>query len=110
MSTNEQRAQWAAHVADESRALALQQRAAGGTHSPREGPLPHSVDELESAVAAAVAAERQRCAEIADSWGSESKVVQAFADFTPGELRACVDTARALAAEIRHGGTPATGR
>lgn len=110
MSTNEQREQWAAHIAEEGRALELQQRAAGGTHSPTERPLPHSVDELESAVAAAVAAERQRCAEIADSWGVESKVVETFADFTQWELRACAAMARAVAAEIRNRAAPPIGR
>lgn len=103
MSTHEQRDQWAAHIADESRALELQQRAAGGTHSPAEGPLPHTTEELESSVAAAVAAERQRCAEIADSWAAESRLLETFADFTQWELRAAAATARALATEIRKG-------
>ena len=106
MSTSEQRKQWAAHLADEGRALEVQQRAAGATHSPTEGPLPHTVIELESAVAAAVAAERQRCAEIADSWCLEVKVLESFADFTQGELRASAATARAVATEIRKGAAP----
>lgn len=110
MSTNEQREQWAAHIADEGRALDLQQRAAGGTHSPAEGPLPHTADELESAVAAAVAAERQRCAEIADSWGEEAKVLETFAEFTQWEVRASASTARAIAAEIRNRAARPIGR
>lgn len=101
MSSSEQRKQWAAHIADEGRALEAQQRAAGATHSPTEGPLPHTASELESAVALAVAAERQRCAEIADTWSVEAKVLETFADFTQWELRASAATARAMAAEIR---------
>lgn len=109
MSTSEQRKQWAQHIADEGRALELQQEAAGATHSPTEGPMPYTVNQLESAVAAAVAAERLRCAGIADTWCEEAKVLATFADFTEWELRASAATARALAAEIRNGAAPRRG-
>lgn len=101
MSTDEQRKQWAEHIADEAEALQRQQRAAGGTHSPVEGPLPYTAAELETAVAAAVATERQRCAGIADAWSNDARLLQVFADFTEWELRAAVATARAVAGEIR---------
>jgi hypothetical protein len=103
MSGSEQRKQWAEHIRDEARALDVQQHAAGGTHSPVEGPTPYSAEQLAQAVASAVAAERQRCAEVADSWGSEAKLLEAFGDFTEWELRAATATARAVGSEIRHG-------
>lgn len=106
MSTNEQRKQWAEHLADERQALQIQQRAAGETHSPTEGPLPHTVDQLDAAVAAAVAAERQRCAEIAAAWASESRLRHAFGDFTAEELRAAAAAASAVADEIRSAAGP----
>lgn len=110
MSTSEQRKQWAEHIADESRALQIQQQAAGGTHSPLEGPLPYTGEQLEAAVAAAVASERQRCAELADAWSTEPKLLERFGDLTEGELRAAAATARALGGAIRgavtHRGRP----
>jgi len=108
MSGIEQRKQWAEHIRDEARALEVQQNSAGVTHTPVEGPLPHSADELTAAVAKAVAAERQRCAEVAERWSSEARLLEAFGDFTEWELRAASATARAVASEIRTSG--ATGR
>ena len=104
MSSIEQRKQWAEHIKDEAKALEVQQQAAGGTHSPVEGPLPYSADDLAVAVAAAVTAERQRCAEIADGWSAEAKLRDAFGDFTEWELRAATATARAVGNDIRRGG------
>jgi len=103
MSVIDQRKQWAEHIRDEAEALVLQQHAAGTTHSPMEGPLPYSADQLAVAVATAVAAERQRCAEIADTWNTEAKLLDAFGDFTEWELRAATATARAVGNEIRNG-------
>jgi hypothetical protein len=103
MSVIDQRKQWADHIRDEAKALELQQHAAGDTHSPMEGPLPHSADQLAAAVATAVSAERQRCAEIADSWASEAKLLDAFGDFTEWELRAATAAVRAVGNEIRNG-------
>ncbi|MEJ8839142.1 hypothetical protein [Ramlibacter sp. AN1133] len=108
MSGNEQRKQWAEHIRDEARALEVQQHSAGASHTPLEGPLPYSADQLAAAVASAVAAERQRCAEVADSWSSEARLLEAFGDFTEWELRAASATARAVGSEIRGGA--ATGR
>jgi hypothetical protein len=105
MSVTEQRKQWAEHIRDEAKALKLQQHAAGNTHSPMEGPLPYSADQLTAAVATAVAAERQRCAEIAASWSTEAKLLAAFGDFTDWELRAATATARAVGNEIRNAPT-----
>jgi hypothetical protein len=103
MSGTDQRKQWAEHIEDEAKALEAQQHSAGGTHTPLEGPLPYSADQLTAAVAEAVAAERQRCAELADRWSSEAKLLEAFADFTEWELRAASATARAVASDIRNG-------
>jgi hypothetical protein len=102
MSGNEQRRQWAEHMRDEARELEVQQHSAGGTHTPVEGPLPFSADQLAAAVANAVAAERQRCAEIAERWSSEATLLAAFGDFTQRELRGASATARAVAGEIRN--------
>jgi hypothetical protein len=104
MSSIEQRKQWGEHMADEAKALALQQSAAGGTHSPVEGPLPHTEDDVAAAVARAVAAERQRCAAIAERWSDEAQVLGTFADFTEWELRAAVATARAIGNDMRREG------
>lgn len=84
MSNQDQRRQWADHMKDEAEALKRQQVTAGDTHSPVEGPLPHSSNDLQAAVAAAVAAENERCARLAEGW-------------TAGDP----DTARAIGAAIR---------
>ena len=106
MSTSEQRKQWAEHIADEADALARQQQSAGDRHSPVERPLPHTADEVAVAVAAAIAAERLRCADIAEGWAGEPRLLEAFGDFTEWELRAAAATARAVASEIRAAGVP----
>lgn len=107
MSGSEQQRQWADHLRDEAAARQVQQRSAGSTHAPVDGPVPYSADQLADAIAAAVAAERLRCAEIADSWGAEPRLLQAFGDFTEWELRAASATARAVAGEIRGHATAA---
>jgi hypothetical protein len=101
MSAIDKRQQWAQHLQDEAKALERQQEAAGSTHSPVEGPLPYSADQLAEAVAIAVAAERQRCAQIAESWTVEARLLEVFGDFTEWELRAASATARAVGSEIR---------
>jgi hypothetical protein len=110
LSTSDQRKLWAEHMEDEARALDLQQQEAGSTHSPVEGPLPYSADELNQAVAAAVAAERQRCAQIADNWTDETRLMQAFNGSTAAELRAAAAVARAVGDEIRTTTEPARQR
>jgi len=110
MSEMEQRKQWAEHMEDEAKALEVQQHSAGDSHTPVEGPLPHSADQLAAAVASAVAAERQRCAEIAEGWSSQARLLEAFADFTEWELRAASAAARAVAGEIRNGEAAGEGR
>lgn len=101
MSTNDQRRQWADHIADEARELQVQQRAAGQTHSPTEGPLPFTADQLEDAVRAAVDAERERCAAIADAWSAQPKLLAAFGGFSEPEARAAAAAARAIGSDIR---------
>ena len=46
MSGMAQRKEWAEHIRDEARALEVQQHAAGGTHSPVEGPMLYSAEQL----------------------------------------------------------------
>ena len=99
MSTTRQRAQWAEHLKDEAVELRAQQLSAGSTHSPVEGPLPHSTDALE----AAVRAERERCCAIASRWTSEAEVQGAFAEWTQWETRAAMEMARAILRGIREG-------
>lgn len=109
MSNREQRKLWAAHRKDEATALQAQQASAGAGHSPVEGPLPHSADDLTLAVASAVDAERRRCVAIARGWEEEEKLQAAFASFTRDEVRAAALLARAVADEIaqRPGTAPA---
>lgn len=102
MSTSDERKQWAEHMKDEAKELNSQQHTAGQTHSPTEGPLPYSADDLAAAVAAAMAAERQRCAEIADTWSGEARLIAAFGDLSASELQAAMATARAVGSEIRN--------
>ena len=101
MSNTDQRKQWAEHMDDEARALQVQQQAAGGTHSPVEGPLPHSENDLTDAVAAAVLAERQRCARLADSWREDAKLIGAFTGLTEAQRRAAAEVAIAIGNELR---------
>jgi hypothetical protein len=106
MSDKEQRRQWAEHLRDEADALKGQQASAGGSHRPVAGPLPHSADDLTAAVAAAVAAERERCARIAEHWGAEERIGPAFGAFSPPELRAAATVARRIAGDIRASAPP----
>lgn len=104
MSDTKQRKLWANHLKDEATALGLQQERAGDEHSPMEGPLPHSVDDLELAVRA----ERERCAAIAQAWAQEHKLKGAFATFTESELRAAALAAGAIASDILAQAEPGT--
>jgi hypothetical protein len=108
MNETNQRKQWAEHLQDEADALGLQQQSAGDSHTPVEGPLPHSADQLAIAVGAAVSQERLRCAKVAESWSSETRLLEAFGDFTERELRAAAVVARAIGREIRGGAGPRT--
>lgn len=101
MMDTEQRRQWAEHIKDEVDAIARQQQTAGVTHTPLERPHPYTADELAVAVGQAVAAERERCARLAESWSEESRLLGAFGDFTEWELRAGATVARAVAGQIR---------
>lgn len=107
MSEQEQRRQWAEHLKDEAVALQKQQAEAGGTHTPVEGPLPHSAADLGAAVAAAVGAERERCARVAEGWASEDRIQRAFGEFTAPELRAAASVARSIGSDIRASAGPA---
>lgn len=97
MSDSEQRRQWADHLKDEADALQSQQDAAGLTHEPLAGPLPHSADDL----AQTRLAERLRCAATADGWADPARLAAAFPAFTAGERSAAADVARAIGAALR---------
>jgi hypothetical protein len=97
MTDSLQRQEWADHLGQEREALRAQQRSAGDTHEPVQGPLPHTADDLK----AAILAERERCAAIAAAWAAESRLRETFSDFTEWELKASAEVARAIANAIR---------
>jgi hypothetical protein len=103
MKIRKQRDQWAEHLRDEAVAHEAQQVAAGASHTPAAGPLPFSADDMEEAVTAAVQRERERCAAIADHWGTQDALLTAFSDLTEWELRAAGEASRAIASAIRGG-------
>ena len=97
MNDHDQRGLWAGHLRDEAAEQRVQQESAGASHEPVNGPLPFSADNLDDAVRV----ERERCAYLAESWASEEKLRQTFADMTEWELRAAAEVARAIARGIR---------
>lgn len=97
MSDSEQRRQWADHLKDEADALQAQQDAAGTTHEPLAGPLPHSADDL----AHTRRAERTRCAALAEGWADPARLAAAFPAFTPAQRVAAAEVARAIGAALR---------
>lgn len=100
MSDPEQRRQWADHLKDEAEALEAQQEAAGVTHVPLAGPLPHSADDLTEGRLA----ERTRCAQAADAWADAARLEAAFPGFTPAQREAAAQVARAIGAALRASG------
>jgi hypothetical protein len=86
---------------DEAAQLQAQQASAGDDHAPVGRPLPYSANDLDGAVAAAVQAERDACAAVAQAWASGATVQSAFADVTPAQLRLAQDVAAAIAQAIR---------
>jgi hypothetical protein len=104
MSNQQQHKQWADHLEDEAAELVRQQSRAGADHAPTVGPLPHSKDDLREAVAAAVAAERERCAHAARAWTRQDKLWEVFGDVGAPQLEAAARVAQAIAADIAAGG------
>jgi hypothetical protein len=96
-----QRAQWTEHMKDEATELQAQQVSAGEDHAPVGRPLPYSANDLDGAVAAAVQAEREACAAVAEAWASGATVQSAFADVSPAQVRLAQDVAGAIAQAIR---------
>jgi len=101
VSDKTQRALWAEHLRDEADAIAEQQATAGGSHSPVEGPLPHSRNETVAVAAGAVLAERENCAALAGSFTTEAMLRQVLGDATPGELQSAANLALHIALAIR---------
>lgn len=101
MSDRAQRALWAEHLRDEAGAIAEQQVTAGDTHSPVEGPLPHTRNDAVAAVRDAVLAEREQCAALAASFAGEAKLLQAVHDATPEQLQFGAALARQIGEAIR---------
>jgi len=73
MSSQQRRSERTEHLEDEGRAIALQQASAGGTHSPVAWDLPATPVEAATAIRAAVAAERERCARLAETFATAPK-------------------------------------
>ena len=96
MSHPERRDQWAEHLRDEAHAIAAQQVAAGPSHEPQAGPLPHSRAELSDAAAEAVVAERQRCAAAAFSFADESVLLRLLPAAGRNEREAAATIAREI--------------
>jgi hypothetical protein len=107
MNDDAQRTRWAEHLRDEAGAIARQQVAAGDTHEPVEGPLPHSRDDTAAAAHDAVLAERQRCAGLAASFASGDELLKVLPGATPQELLHAAALARHIAEAI--GAAPGPG-
>jgi hypothetical protein len=101
VNQSSQREQWAEHLNDEASARRDQQAAAGPSHRPLEGPLPFSAENLERATKAAVSAERERCAGLADGAAKEERLAAAFPQFTEAQRQAAAEALSALAADMR---------
>lgn len=106
MSDTEQRNEWAAHLRDEARAIAQQQLAAGSTHEPMAGPLPHSEAAMAAAAGTAERAERERCAALADAFADDAVLQRELPDATREQRDAAAAIARRIAAVLRQ---PAAG-
>ena len=100
MSSQQRRSERAEHLEDEGRAIALQQASAGATHSPVEWALPATPDALATAIREAVAAERERCARLAETFATAPA-----AEAPPGagaqELAVAQATALRIASALR---------
>jgi hypothetical protein len=94
MNSQQRRRQRAQHLEDEGRAIALQQASAGGTHSPVAWALPATPEALAIAIRAAVAAERERCAHLAENFATASEAAGRLPD--SGAQQLCVAQATAL--------------
>lgn len=101
MSDPKQRAQWSEHLKDEAAELQEQQTAAGEGHAPVGRPLPYSANDLEGAVWAAVQAECEACAALAEAWASGATAQSALAAATPAQVQAAQEVARGIAQAIR---------
>ena len=107
MNRIENEKQWTEHMRDEAEAVQAQQLTAGSSHSPMAQHARYTEVQLGDAVRAAVAAERERCAALAEQWSSAERLQAAFGDFTEWELRAAASAARAVAGDIRRPAEPA---
>lgn len=103
MSDKAQRALWAEHLRDEADAIAEQQVTAGDSHTPLEGPLPHSRNAAVAAAQVAVLAEREQCAALAGSFASEALLREVLGEATPAQLQSAATLALHIAEAIRKG-------
>ena len=97
----DQQDQWAEHLRDEAGAIARQQVTAGKTHSPLEGPLPHTKTDMAVAAEDAVLLERERCAAIVASFAAPDRLAQILPGATPDQLQAAASAARQIAEQLR---------
>jgi hypothetical protein len=101
MNEQNQQDQWAEHLRDEAGAIARQQVTAGHTHSPLEGPLPHTKTDMAVAAEDAVLLERERCAAIVASFAAEERLAAILPGATPDQLRAAASAAWHIAGLLR---------
>lgn len=101
MSDPEQRTEWAEHLKDEARAIAVQQESAGGTHQPVGGPLPFSQDDVNAAVRLAVRAERERCALLAASFAEPGSLAEVLPAADEAQRAAAASLALHIAGRLR---------
>lgn len=103
MSTEKERAQWVDHLHDEHLARKEEQIRAGDTHGPLPGPLPFSQDDLETAMARATQAERERCANVVLAYCSGTRLRDSFDQLSAGELQFARSLGTKLADIVRSG-------
>jgi hypothetical protein len=101
MSSQQRRSERAEHLEDEGRAIALQQASAGATHSPVEWALPATPDTLAIAIRAAVAAERERCARLAETFATAPAAEAHLPGADAQQLAVAQATALRIASALR---------
>jgi len=101
MSSQQRRSERTEHLEDEGRAIALQQASAGGTHSPVAWDLPATPVEAATAIRAAVAAERERCARLAETFATAPAAEAQLPGAGAQQLAVAQATARRIARALR---------
>ncbi|MBE7942487.1 hypothetical protein IM725_18120 [Ramlibacter aquaticus] len=76
MTTKQQAASrmWQSHSEDEVEAIKAQQRAAGDSHHPAQGPPPYGSEDRNLLARDVSSAERERCAQLVESWPADASL------------------------------------